>query len=161
MRLGQSAILIGLLILAECGRATEPRIGAGTHLTSKADDSTSLAPKSQSPFAKKKKVKLPGEALWDLQVLQGSFTIISTQYDAAKRQITWVLEAKKQVKCLGYHALFRDADKVRAADISITLVPCKKEYAKGSRITATLQLPGQEEFEQSNTVAIKAFTFEF
>jgi hypothetical protein len=143
-----SALVIAILTLTGHGvLGAIPAVGQMETGKDSASKSTSQKPK----------VKLPGQKLWDIQVLQEAYTIVSTKYDPEKRQVTWVLEAKKQVKCLGYHALFLDPDKVQTADLSISLTPSKKEYQKGTRVTAVLRLPSREGFEnETNTVTIKA-----
>jgi hypothetical protein len=149
MRSKLSALVIVILTLT--GHGVLGAIPAAGQTETGKDSASKSA--SQKP-----KVKLPGQKLWDIQVLQEAYTIVSTKYDSEKRQVTWVLEAKKQVKCLGYHAQFLDPDKVQTADLSISLTPSKKEYPKGIRVTAVLRLPSREDFEsETNTVTIKAF----
>jgi hypothetical protein len=119
---------------------------------------TEKAPAVKPPpkEAEKKKVrpKLPGQALWDLQNLEASFTVVGFEFDHARWQITWELEAKKKVCCPGYHAVFLDPDKVQMANVYLEFAPSKKEYDKGTRLKAVLPLPPREEFEESCTVTV-------
>jgi hypothetical protein len=137
MRRVISALAIGLLAFSSNGWAAEP------------------APKTlDGGAAKGEDQKLPGQALWDVQALEASFTIVSTRYDAATPRVVWVLEAKKQATCPGYHAVFRDFDKVRLADTTVALTPSKKAYAKGERVSAALTLPTHDDFVETGTVIV-------
>jgi hypothetical protein len=121
-----------------------------------ADGDHEVVPKSTTKENNKKSRQsvLPGHAMWDLLTFQKAYRIVSTEYDPASRQVTWTLEANNKVITAGYRAVFRDADKVKCADVSIALTPASQEYEKGSRIKAILTLPAWEAFAQTDTVIV-------
>ena len=137
MRRAITALITGVLAFAATSGAAEPALKAPDGVAAKGDDQ-----------------KLPGQARWDLQALEASFTIVSTRYDAATSRVIWVVEAKKQAACPGYHAVFRDFDKVRLADNAVVFTPSKKEYARGERVSAALTLPDRDDFVETGTVIV-------
>jgi hypothetical protein len=151
-----AALLAGLCILGVCALATGPVSADRTQAAQKSDKAKGPPKPSLKEDGKKKneRPKLPGQAMWNLKTIAASFHIVGTDYDPASRQITWSLEAKNQVACTGYRAVFLDADQVQWADVGITLAPSGKEYEKGARVKAVLKLPAKEEFQEANTVTI-------
>jgi hypothetical protein len=51
-------------------------------------------------------------------------------------------------------ALFVDSDLVQIADVTVRLTPSQKEYKKGARIEAVLNLP--IDFAETNKVTVSA-----
>jgi hypothetical protein len=158
MRLGRSALIVGTLTLAACGSMAGPTPSPRAQNDGKAGDDRPATPKLAEDKAKEKeKPKIPGQALWNLVPLLERYTVLSTEFDRDKWQVTYALEAKDVVKCPGYHAVFRDPDKVQVADIDLTFAPAKKEYAKGARVTVILKLPHQDDLAEVSTITVRAY----
>ena len=101
-----------------------------------------------------KHVRLPGDALWDYGVWANDYLVVATAYDPDSRQVTWTLEARRKVTARRYRARFTDPDLLEMDARDIQFTPAATEYAKGSRIKASLKLPESDVMREVNRVTI-------
>jgi hypothetical protein len=99
--------------------------------------------------------RLPGEARWEFGAWADDYLVTGTAYDTHTHQVTWTLEARKRVAARHYRAVFFDPDQLEMANVTIHLAPARAEYTKGSRIKATLKVPGKDVLQEVNRVRVE------
>jgi hypothetical protein len=88
---------------------------------------------------------------WDTSSIQALGTIVSTRYDQAKNQVTWVIETKKFVHPGRISPIARDDEGHKVAtcpDLEFTLLPRKKNDTM-ERVQVLLKLPGKEAMKEA------------
>jgi hypothetical protein len=105
---------------------------------------------------KKDVVNLPGKATWDLRAFGISFRVVSTNYDAETKQVTWVLETKEGVRTgdfvreldrdRPYVFKFLDADMEELATVRLGTeqfkgIPKDRIMKPGTRLEVVLDVP--------------------
>jgi hypothetical protein len=78
------------------------------------------------------------------------FDVVSTHYDGNKYQLTWVLQAKKDITLRAYRAELNNPDGVEVAIVGVKFNPNPVTLKKGTQIEATISLVDV----QVNAVAI-------
>jgi hypothetical protein len=101
-----------------------------------------------------KQGRIPGDALWDYGAWADDYLVVRTAYDAATRQVTWTLEARRKVSARSYKASFFDPDLLEMAAPEIHFDPIQTEYRKGARIRARVELPGKDVMQEVSKVRI-------
>jgi hypothetical protein len=101
-----------------------------------------------------KQDRIPGGALWDYGAWADDYLVVGTSYDAATRQVTWTLEARRKVPARSYKASFFDPDLLEMAAPEIHFDPAQPEYRKGARIRARIELPGKDVMQEVNRVRV-------
>jgi hypothetical protein len=72
---------------------------------------------------------------WDSE-----FKIVSTRLDVEKRQIIWVIEAKKDAKVSSYEAEINDGDNVNLVTVNLKTDPGPGEVKTGAKIRVIASL---------------------
>ncbi len=103
-----------------------------------------------------KATRLPGDARWETPAWLDDFRVVSVAYDPARRQVTWTLEASRKAEAWRYRAHFYDPDFLEMTPpLKVALTPALAEYPKGSRLQATLKVPGKDVLQEVNRVVIE------
>jgi hypothetical protein len=94
------------------------------------------------------KTPVPGKAEWDLRAFNSQFTLADTIYDADKKQLTWVLEVKDDVRTVD---LVRDLSKDRPFQLVFTNDDNKELAIMGLGIAKFKGIPTGEKLTRKGT----------